>query len=115
MKNLNTIKKNSEFQEIKKVKRSWASHSVILSVSKKKEQDAFRVGFIISKKVSKKAVIRNRIKRRFREAVLEIITKYGDPNYDYVLIGRLHAYDCPFNEIKRDLKYCLKKLQVTKN
>ncbi len=53
----------------------------ILYAGKDKPDSAFhtRAGFIVSKKVHKNAVIRNKIKRRMREAYAKYIKEFNPP------------------------------------
>ncbi|MEM6680248.1 MAG: ribonuclease P protein component [Pseudomonadota bacterium] len=46
-----------------------------------------RVGYTASKKVGN-AVIRNRAKRRLREAAARVLPRAGRPGWDYVLVAR---------------------------
>ena len=74
------------------------------------ENGGIRVGFTCSKKVGN-AVARNRAKRRLREAARMILPTHGRPGWDYVLIGRAaETAQRPFEELKRDLIYALKKI-----
>ncbi|SEQ01797.1 ribonuclease P protein component [Thalassovita taeanensis] len=69
-----------------------------------------RVGFTCSKKVGN-AVARNRAKRRLREVARMILPIHGRAGWDYVLIGRANATaERPFEDLKTDLIYALKKL-----
>ena len=45
------------------------------------------MGYTCSKKVGN-AVARNRAKRRLREVARRILTRHGQPGWDYVLVGR---------------------------
>jgi ribonuclease P protein component len=61
-----------------------------------------RVGYTITRKVGN-AVVRNRIRRRLKEAVR---THAGDdmmPGHDYVIVGRGEALTAPFGRIKAEL------------
>ena len=72
--------------------------------------DGIRMGFTCSKKVGN-AVARNRAKRRLREVARMILPLHGRAGWDYVLIGRAgQTADRPFEELKRDLIYALKKI-----
>ena len=74
------------------------------------EASGIRVGFTCSKKVGN-AVARNRAKRRLREVARMVLPTQGRDGWDYVLIGRVGATaDRPFELLKGDLIYALKKL-----
>lgn len=63
-----------------------------------------RVGFIVSKKVSKKAVLRNKAKRRLKAAVSQITKlKKLNKNFDYIFIARKRVLSSSFNLIVKDL------------
>ncbi|AUQ71830.1 ribonuclease P protein component [Phaeobacter inhibens] len=72
--------------------------------------DGIRMGFTCSKKVGN-AVSRNRAKRRLREVARMILPIHGRTGWDYVLIGRAgETADRPFDDLKNDLIYALKKI-----
>lgn len=70
--------------------------------------DSIRVGFTVTKKVGN-AVVRNRIRRRLREAARQLVPQNGLAGWDYVVIGRYKALDEPFDILLRDLRYALRK------
>lgn len=70
--------------------------------------DTIRVGFTVTKKVGN-AVVRNRIRRRLREAARALVAENGQRGWDYVVIGRARALDEPFDIILRDLRYAIRK------
>ena len=61
-----------------------------------------RFGFTATKKLGN-AVVRNRIKRRLRDAVRLIAPQKARPGYEYVLIGRKSTLKRPFSALLRDL------------
>lgn len=71
-----------------------------------------RVGFTATKKLGN-AVIRNRIKRRLREAARLTLPAIAHRGFDYVLIGRAGAAKRPFAELQKDLISALKRLHGT--
>jgi ribonuclease P protein component len=71
--------------------------------------DQVRIGYTVTKRTSKLAVVRNRIKRRLRAAVHEMADNFVSGN-DYVFIGKLDAETREFELLKNDIKYALKKL-----
>jgi ribonuclease P protein component len=68
-----------------------------------------RLGLTVSKKVGN-AVVRNRMKRRFRELARAILPEAGIPGADHVLIGRNSGIERPFAELATDLKRALGKV-----
>lgn len=65
-----------------------------------------RVGFSVSKKVGN-AVVRNRIKRRFRHAAHQRLDRFR-PGWDYVFVVRKAAENYPFAKLGRDLDQALR-------
>ncbi len=61
-----------------------------------------RVGFTVTKKVGN-AVVRNRIRRRLREAVRVHVAGDMQPANDYVIVGRQELLSAPFVEITTEL------------
>jgi len=68
-----------------------------------------RVGFTVSKKVGG-AVVRNRMKRRFRALARELLPLLGLAGADHVLIGRPSGIERPFSELRDELTRALKKV-----
>ena len=78
------------------------------------DDPSIRVGFTCSKKVGN-AVARNRAKRRLRAVAREVLHSYGQPGWDYVLIGRAQETVArPYEALRNDLVYALRKLRGAK-
>ena len=72
---------------------------------------AIRVGFTVSRKVGN-AVVRNRVRRRLREAARLVIPGQARSDLDYVLVGRQAAIARDFGVIRQDLFEALKRLKA---
>lgn len=70
----NRLKKNKDFEMVFKKGKGFSQNFLFLKFIKNNLK-VTRFGFVVSKKVSKKAVIRNRIKRRLREIVRKKIAE----------------------------------------
>ncbi len=68
-----------------------------------------RIGFTVSKKVGN-AVVRNRMKRRFRELARAVLPEAGIAGADHVLIGRASGIERPFADLVADLKRALARM-----
>jgi ribonuclease P protein component len=106
---LETITQRSDFLKIQSRGRKWVSHGLILQTLPN-EAGSKRLGFTVSKKVSKSAVKRNRIKRRLRAAAADVLPGFAALGHDYVLVGRPETAIRPYTNLCEDLKWCLRKL-----
>jgi ribonuclease P protein component len=71
---------------------------------------AMRVGITVSKKVGN-AVIRNRMKRRFRALAREVLPAAGLPGADHVLIGRNGGIERAYEDLKAELAKALARVK----
>lgn len=74
----------------------------LLEVLDRGDAGAARVGFTVTKKVGN-AVVRNRIRRRLREAVRLHAAADMAAGNDYVIVGREELIAAPFGEIAGEL------------
>ena len=73
--------------------------------------EALRVGFTVSRKVGN-AVVRNRVRRRLRDAAGQVIPVQAKAGHDFVIIGRAASLKRPFGALRRDLETALKQLDA---
>jgi len=97
------LKKNRAFQYVYRKGHSVACRNLVMLLAPGRE---LKIGFSISKKTGN-AVTRNRIKRRLRECFRPYL---GDVKTGlYVIVARPSAAEAAFDDLKRDVRYLLKK------
>jgi ribonuclease P protein component len=83
----------------------------VLLVRDRKDSDAaMRVGFTVTKKIGG-AVVRNRMKRRFRALAREVVPARGIPGADHVMIGRSKGIERDFAQLRSELAGALDRLR----
>ena len=92
-------------------RRSVHFQVVALSTSAGDAQLPSRFGISISKKVSKLAVVRNRIKRRIRSALRTLLPRVQS-GWWVVIVVRSSATTCNYWEILQELEQLLLKTEV---
>jgi ribonuclease P protein component len=105
------LKTRAEFLHVREGTR-FAAPSLVLQARARSESDsagAARFGFTATKALGG-AVIRNRARRRLKEAVRLIAPTAARPGYDYVLIARSGTLQRPFTDLTKDLERALAKV-----
>ena len=83
----------------------------VLLVRDRRDQDpSIRVGFTVTKKIGV-AVVRNRIKRRFRALARELMPLKGHPGADHVMIARSKGIERDFDSLRAELGGALDRLR----
>lgn len=72
-----------------------------------------RYGITVTRKIGN-AVVRNRMKRRFRALIREILPERGLPDHDHVLIGREGGIERDFAALREDLGVALARAAAGK-
>jgi ribonuclease P protein component len=93
---LGRLRRRAEFQRAARGRR-WQAEAFTLQANRRAEagEAGPRLGFTVTKKVGN-SVVRNRIRRRLREAVRAVEALEALPDHDYVLMARLPALTLPF-------------------
>lgn len=95
------LKKRSEFLAVRAGEKR-RGRLFLLEVLDRKDADPPRLGITVTRKVGN-AVVRNRIRRRIREAVRQYAGNDMATGNDYVVVGRNEVLDVPFESLKREL------------
>lgn len=90
-----------------------ASCRAVVLVYARGEKEAIRVGFSVSKKVGN-SVVRNRVKRRLKEAIRPLLPDMKTGVY-LVFIARQPIVLSAFADIQKDVRTLLKKANLFKN
>lgn len=102
------LKKRRDFLAAAKGHRT-ARRAFVLEALPREDSGPPRFGFTVSKRAAKKAVERNRIRRRLREAARACAPDNACAGYDYVLVGRNRALAEPFGDLKAALAEALQQ------
>jgi ribonuclease P protein component len=105
-----TIKKRADFVAANAGKRATTPGFILLVRDREDSSLAIRVGFTVTKKIGG-AVVRNRMKRRFRALAREIMPEKGVPGADHVMIGRATGIERDFGLMRTELGGALDKLR----
>jgi len=108
---LNILKKNKDYRKIYSRGKSVANRFLVLYFLAN-DTGLCRFGFTVSKKVGN-AVVRNRIRRLFKEACRLNIMEFPR-GFDYILLARNSAASCKYQQIEDSLLRLLKCINVNK-
>lgn len=106
------LKKKKDFEKVLKGRNLLAKNFLILKTVKN-DLKTVRIGVVVSRKVSKKAVIRNKTKRRLREAAGANIKKIK-PGYDLIFFTKKGIEKESFSEIKKDVEKLITRAKLFK-
>lgn len=86
----------------------------VLLVRDRQDGDpAMRLGITVTKKIGN-AVVRNRMKRRFRALAREVLPEAGRVGSDHVLIGRAGGVERDFDLLRAELLKALIKTKAAR-
>jgi ribonuclease P protein component len=119
IKTLGRLRKRSDFLYVQHNGRKWVPKGFIVQLAEGKNSEntlkKLRYGLTVTKRVSKSAVVRNRIKRRLKAVACDVLPTFSDNNVDIVLIGRPITLKRDYEEMKNDLLWSLKRLDIKPN
>ena len=103
------LRRPAEFQRVRAGKRSWGHPLLVLYVAPNDGQPT-RVGISVGKRVGN-AVVRNKVKRRVREAVR---LRHADlaPGHDLVFIARAPAAEADWPAVRGAAEDLLRRARI---
>ena len=106
----NRLLRKPDFEVVKEKGKKFQSNLFGLLVYSTDNQIS-RFGFIISTKLSKRAVKRNRVKRILRERVRLLLPKIK-PGFDIVFLGKKALLEVDYLEIDKEIRRLFKKAKL---
>lgn len=112
LQSINRLKQDRDFKRIFKFGQSFYSRNLQLKLAQKSAGES-KFGFVIGLVVSKKATVRNKLKRQVREAV-RLLYKDGliKPNFDVVIKIKSGLIGADYKDIRAEVEYLLKKAGI---
>ena len=105
------LKRRPEFLRVAASGNKAAVGGVVLQVRTRQDTDPARLGFTVSKKVGN-AVVRNRTRRRLKEAARLLLAVRPVAGADLVLIGRASTRQRRFSSLQADIRRALDRTGV---
>jgi ribonuclease P protein component len=100
------LKKRAEFLACAKAPSCARGAVVVQALARSDDRPLIRAGFTATRKIGG-AVVRNRAKRRLREAARQLLPLHGRPTFDYVFIARGGTTARPWPRLLDDMKSAL--------
>jgi len=106
---LTTISARRDFLAANSAKRRATAGFVLLVRERGDGDPAKRLGITVTKKIGN-AVVRNRMKRRFRALARDVIAANGVAGADHILIGRAGGVECSYSTLRSELAKAVAKI-----
>ncbi len=104
------LRKNKDFQRVRQQGRTTASRLLILTFATN-DLATLRIGFVVSKRVSKRAVERNYVKRLLSEAIRPMLV--GIPTgWDLVISAKTSSIGVKLSDLLDDLRILLRRAKL---
>lgn len=109
-----SLKKRTQFLTTAGHGKKWVTPAFILQMAPRgdSEKPKAEIGFGLtaSKKMIGIAVLRNRARRRLRALAAETLPLYQTDGLNFVFIARSPVLERPYDELRKDLRWALKRL-----
>ncbi len=103
------LHKDKDIKRLAKIGQTFFLPEFTIKYQKQPNQD-LKIGFVVSTKVDKRAVVRNKLKRQMRQAVHDRLKEIKKGHF-LLIIAKKKALDLDFNTISKQLDFALKKIK----
>jgi ribonuclease P protein component len=117
MTNIGRLLKRADFLRVQGAGKKWVTPTCIVQISESvgDSVSVYRYGLTIPKKIWKRAVDRNRVRRRVRAILLGVLADHLANTapacpMDIVLLPRAPALTADSTALEKDIKWALKRL-----
>ena len=104
------LRKSKDFQRVRQQGRSAASRLLILTFAPN-DLAILRIGFVVSKRVSKRAVERNYVKRLLSEAIRPTLVDIP-AGWDLVISAKTSIIGVELSDLVEDLRILFRRAQL---
>ncbi|MBT6691739.1 ribonuclease P protein component [Candidatus Parcubacteria bacterium] len=106
----NRLHQDKEIKRLAQTGKTFFLPQLIIKHSDNKE-DAVKIGFVISTKVDKRAVVRNKLARRLREAVKKLLPRIKTGT-SVLIIAKKQALELDFAQLEKQLDFAFSKIRI---
>jgi ribonuclease P protein component len=107
----NRLRRNQDFVAVYQKGKRFNTAVLGLRAYQRNHHPDSRFGISISQKVSKRSVVRNRIKRQLRAALRQLLPELA-PGWDVVIVVYPGAQECDYLHFLQQLKQLLEKVRI---
>ena len=110
MKKINIIKESKDFEIIIHKGKFIKNKYYILYYLKNNSNKYYRFGISVGKKISNKAVVRNKLKRRLK-TIIDNNKNFYQNNQDYIIIMKRSCLEASFEELENNFIDLINKVK----
>lgn len=110
MEKKNRLTKREYFDKVYRHGKSTANHQFVLYYKVQPQQESFRLGVSVSKKLGN-AVVRNRIRRLLKE-IVRLNAARIPGGYDLIIIARKPAAEMDYHDMEKSVLHVLKRASL---
>lgn len=107
----NRLHKDNDIKDLVKRGQSFFLPEMVLKYRKQRTEQPIQIAFVVSAKVDKRAVVRNKVTRRLKEASKEMLPRLKN-GYFLLIIAKKKILDLEFKDIKKQLDFAFSKAKL---